>query len=141
MLSGQRVVYRGPMQAELEPFEVDETGLGPTEVVVRTEVTLISPGTELANLQGKLGMHSDAPGDRGALLRSDGAAAVVDGRARPPAPAGRRGDRLGPGARERDRPGAGRRRDRDDRRALGRRREQRSLEPADAAGLLPVPEA
>jgi 2-desacetyl-2-hydroxyethyl bacteriochlorophyllide A dehydrogenase len=61
MIAGQRVVFRAPGQAELEPFEVDETGLGPTEVVVRTEVTLISPGTELANLHGRLGMHSDAP--------------------------------------------------------------------------------
>ena len=61
MIAGQRVVFRAPGQAALEPFEVDETALGPTEVVVRTEVSLISPGTELANLQGKLGMHSDAP--------------------------------------------------------------------------------
>jgi 2-desacetyl-2-hydroxyethyl bacteriochlorophyllide A dehydrogenase len=61
MLSGQRVVFRGPMRAELERFEVDDGGLGPTELIVRTEVTLISPGTELANLQGKLGMHTDAP--------------------------------------------------------------------------------
>jgi len=49
------------MIAELEPFELDESELGPTEVVVRTRVTLISPGTELANLQGRLGMHSNEP--------------------------------------------------------------------------------
>jgi 2-desacetyl-2-hydroxyethyl bacteriochlorophyllide A dehydrogenase len=61
MIAGQRVVFRAPGQAVLEPVEVDESGLGPTEVVVRTEVSLISPGTELANLHGKLGMHSDAP--------------------------------------------------------------------------------
>jgi hypothetical protein len=60
-LTGQRVVFRRPGVAELEPIEVDEGRLGPTEVVVRTEVTLISPGTEVANLHDRLGMHSDAP--------------------------------------------------------------------------------
>lgn len=57
-----RVVFRAPMAVELEPFDLDKRELGPTEVIVRTRVTLISPGTELANLQGKLGMHSDDPG-------------------------------------------------------------------------------
>jgi 2-desacetyl-2-hydroxyethyl bacteriochlorophyllide A dehydrogenase len=61
MIAGERVVFSAPGQAVLEPVEVDDAGLGPTEVIVRTEVSLISPGTELANLQGKLGMHSDAP--------------------------------------------------------------------------------
>src|SRR5262245_12208579 len=61
MIAGRRVVFRAPGQAALEPFEVDDRDLGPTEVVVETEVSLISPGTELANLQGRLGMHSDAP--------------------------------------------------------------------------------
>lgn len=60
-MTEHRVVYRMPMVAALEPFELDQRDLGPTEVVVRTRVTLISPGTELANLQGKLGMHSDEP--------------------------------------------------------------------------------
>jgi 2-desacetyl-2-hydroxyethyl bacteriochlorophyllide A dehydrogenase len=60
-LDGKKVVFRTPGVAELEPIEVDEGSLGPTEVVVRTEVTLISPGTELANLHDRLGMHSDAP--------------------------------------------------------------------------------
>lgn len=49
------------MVTELEPIEIAENDLGPTEAVIRTHVTLISPGTELANLQGKLGMHSDEP--------------------------------------------------------------------------------
>lgn len=49
------------MRAVVEPFELEEHDLGPTEVLVRTRVTLISPGTELANLQGQLAMHSDAP--------------------------------------------------------------------------------
>jgi 2-desacetyl-2-hydroxyethyl bacteriochlorophyllide A dehydrogenase len=60
-LQGERVVFQAPMQAVLEPVEVDHAGLGPTEVIVRTRVTLISPGTELANLQGKLHMYTDAP--------------------------------------------------------------------------------
>jgi len=60
-LIGKRLVFRAPMVTELEPIEVSESDLGPTEVVVRTRVTLISPGTELANLQGKLGMHTDEP--------------------------------------------------------------------------------
>ena len=49
------------MRAALEPIEVDADNLGPTEVVIRTRVTLISPGTELANWQGKLHMGNDAP--------------------------------------------------------------------------------
>jgi 2-desacetyl-2-hydroxyethyl bacteriochlorophyllide A dehydrogenase len=49
------------MQAEIQPIEVDDQHLGPTEVVIRTHVTVISPGTELANLQGKLHMNTDAP--------------------------------------------------------------------------------
>lgn len=61
MMIARRVVFRAPMAAELESFEVDENNLSPSEVVVRTSATLISPGTELANLQGKLGMHSDEP--------------------------------------------------------------------------------
>jgi 2-desacetyl-2-hydroxyethyl bacteriochlorophyllide A dehydrogenase len=60
-LTAQRVVFQAPMQAELQSYEVDDTNLGPTEAIVRTRVTLISPGTELANLQGKLHMNTDAP--------------------------------------------------------------------------------
>jgi 2-desacetyl-2-hydroxyethyl bacteriochlorophyllide A dehydrogenase len=60
-LRGERVVVQAPMQAALEPIEVATDHLGPTEVVIRTRVTLISPGTELANWQGKLHMNTDAP--------------------------------------------------------------------------------
>src|SRR5262249_23219063 len=49
------------MQAEIERIEIDDRDLGPTEVIIRTHVTVISPGTELANLQGKLHMNTDAP--------------------------------------------------------------------------------
>jgi 2-desacetyl-2-hydroxyethyl bacteriochlorophyllide A dehydrogenase len=60
-LPGERIAYQAPMQAVLEQIEVDTDGLGPTEVVIRTRVTLISPGTELANWQGKLHMGNDQP--------------------------------------------------------------------------------
>src|SRR3954451_4042782 len=60
-LRGERVIFTGPMQAELQPIEIPDGDLGPTEVIIRTRVTLISPGTELANLQGKLHMNTDAP--------------------------------------------------------------------------------
>src|SRR5579884_3070645 len=61
MPAAQRVVFRAPNQAVLEPFELDDAGLGPTEVVVRTRVTLISPGTELANLHDRLSVNTDSP--------------------------------------------------------------------------------
>jgi len=60
-ITGKRIFFRSPGVAELEPVEVDHTNLGPTELVTRTEVTLISPGTELANLHNRLGMHADTP--------------------------------------------------------------------------------
>lgn len=49
-MKGKRVVFRACDQVELEPFEVGVPG--PGEVLVRTEVTLISPGTEGASLIG-----------------------------------------------------------------------------------------
>jgi 2-desacetyl-2-hydroxyethyl bacteriochlorophyllide A dehydrogenase len=60
-LRAERVVNQAPMQAALESIEVDESNLGPTEVLIRTLVTVISPGTELANWQGKLHMNTDQP--------------------------------------------------------------------------------
>ena len=56
-LPGERVVVLAPMQAALEPIEVSTDDLGPTEVVIRTRVTLISPGTERANWHGKQDEH------------------------------------------------------------------------------------
>ncbi|MGN6812034.1 MAG: zinc-dependent alcohol dehydrogenase [Thermomicrobiales bacterium] len=53
MLEGKRVVFPAPGKVELETFSLDEHALGPTEAVVRTQVTVISPGTELARLSGK----------------------------------------------------------------------------------------
>jgi 2-desacetyl-2-hydroxyethyl bacteriochlorophyllide A dehydrogenase len=60
-LTAERVIFAAPMQAEIEQIEIDDSNLGPTEVIIRTHVTVISPGTELANLQGRLHMYTDAP--------------------------------------------------------------------------------
>ena len=54
-------MFPKPMSARVEAFEIEETTMGPTQVVVRTHVTLISPGTELATFRGLLGMQDDAP--------------------------------------------------------------------------------
>jgi 2-desacetyl-2-hydroxyethyl bacteriochlorophyllide A dehydrogenase len=60
-LNAERIVFPEPMVVEVEQFDVDADNLGPYEVVVRTHTTLISPGTELARLQGKLMFDSDVP--------------------------------------------------------------------------------
>lgn len=49
---------REAFHVELEPFELDETALQPDELLVRSLVTAISPGTELASFTG-LAMQSD----------------------------------------------------------------------------------
>lgn len=49
-MQSKRVVFRTQDKVGIEPFEVGAPG--PGEVLVRTEVTLISPGTEGANLMG-----------------------------------------------------------------------------------------
>lgn len=56
-----RVVFPEANVVELETADVDVTSLGDYDVVVRTHRTLISPGTELARLQGKLMFDSDVP--------------------------------------------------------------------------------
>ena len=59
MIDGRRVVVRAPEEAGLEACEVKMDGLGPNEVVVRTHVTLISPGTELARWQARSGFRDN----------------------------------------------------------------------------------
>src|SRR4051794_33954616 len=49
------------MTVEIERYAVKTGDLGPHELIVRTHTTLISPGTELARLQGKLMFDSDVP--------------------------------------------------------------------------------
>ena len=60
-MENTRVVFSAPNVVELEDFELDQSEPGPHEVVVRTHRTLISPGTELARLQGKLMFDTDEP--------------------------------------------------------------------------------
>jgi 2-desacetyl-2-hydroxyethyl bacteriochlorophyllide A dehydrogenase len=50
-MNGRRIVWPGPRQITLEHFEVPVPG--PGEVLVATEHSVISPGTELSFLQGK----------------------------------------------------------------------------------------
>ncbi len=57
----QHVVFVAPNVVELEREPVSVDNLGPTEVVIRTHVTIISPGTELANLADRMAMHTDQP--------------------------------------------------------------------------------
>lgn len=57
----RRVIFPEPNVVLLETVEVPDDDLSPFEVVVRTHRTLISPGTELARLQGKLMFDSDVP--------------------------------------------------------------------------------
>jgi 2-desacetyl-2-hydroxyethyl bacteriochlorophyllide A dehydrogenase len=63
LVQGKRIVFQGPGQVAVEPFTISETDLGPYEVIVRTRKTLISPGTELARLHGKLAFEDDTPPD------------------------------------------------------------------------------
>ncbi len=56
-----RVVFRSPLVVELESFTLDGSPIEAHEILVRTQTTLISPGTELALLQGKLAFEGDAP--------------------------------------------------------------------------------
>ena len=51
-MRGKRIVFSGPNTARLEDFEIDEDNLAEDEVLIETERTLISTGTELANFTG-----------------------------------------------------------------------------------------
>jgi 2-desacetyl-2-hydroxyethyl bacteriochlorophyllide A dehydrogenase len=52
-MKGKRVLIPGQNQAILEDYEVDETSVAEDEIVVDTECTFISTGTELANYTGR----------------------------------------------------------------------------------------
>jgi len=56
-----RVIFPEANVVRLETVEVRDDDLGPFEIVTRTHCTLISPGTELARLQGKLMFDSEIP--------------------------------------------------------------------------------
>ena len=49
----KQVVVTGQHQVELQNTELDENKLGPNEILIETEYTYISTGTELANYSGK----------------------------------------------------------------------------------------
>ena len=49
----RRVVVTGQNQVELQSAEISETNLGPNELLIETEYTFISTGTEMANYTGK----------------------------------------------------------------------------------------
>ena len=52
MFSGPGLVFVGERDCKVEEVEVDESSLGPGEVVVDLEVSVISAGTEVANFTG-----------------------------------------------------------------------------------------
>ena len=49
----KQVVITGQNQVELQTAEIDEGSLGPNEILIETEYSFISTGTELANYTGK----------------------------------------------------------------------------------------
>ena len=49
----KQVVVTGRNQVELQTKEIDEGNLGPNEILIETECSFISTGTELANYTGK----------------------------------------------------------------------------------------
>ena len=49
----KQVVVTGQNEVELQPLELDSKQLGPDELLIETECTFISAGTELANYTGK----------------------------------------------------------------------------------------
>ena len=49
----KHVVVTGQNQVELQTAEIDEGNLGPNEILIDTECSFISTGTELANYTGK----------------------------------------------------------------------------------------
>ena len=49
----KQVVVTGQNQVELQQGEIDDQNLGPQEILIETEATFISAGTELANYTGR----------------------------------------------------------------------------------------
>jgi len=49
----KQVVVTAQNQVELQALELDDGNLGPDDLVIETEYTFVSPGTELANYTGK----------------------------------------------------------------------------------------
>ncbi len=60
-MESRRLVFQSPLNVAIERFALDRSPVGAHEVIIESSVTLISPGTELALLQGKLAFESDVP--------------------------------------------------------------------------------
>ncbi len=58
--AGRRIAFTGPGVMAWESFTITDDDLAPTELVVRSRTTVISPGTELAWLAGKTLDFADA---------------------------------------------------------------------------------
>lgn len=58
-MDGARVVIHAPLSVGIEPFTLDDRPLASTEAIIRTRLTLISPGTELARFQGQFAFEDD----------------------------------------------------------------------------------
>jgi len=52
-MQAKQIVFPRPNEVELQSFEFDLAATKPTDVVIRTHYSLISPGTELACLSGR----------------------------------------------------------------------------------------
>ncbi|MGN6484143.1 MAG: alcohol dehydrogenase catalytic domain-containing protein, partial [Thermomicrobiales bacterium] len=53
-ITARQIVFLNPGNASLEPLALPDDQLAPTEIVVRTVASLVSPGTEGASYQGLL---------------------------------------------------------------------------------------
>ena len=59
-MKNKTIVFVAPGKAELQEHDLDET-LAPDQVLLKTECTLISPGTEFASLSGNTNRGSKSP--------------------------------------------------------------------------------
>ena len=75
VISGRRLVFPEKCRCVLEPFTLDAAALEPDQVLLRTELSLISTGTELANYSA-LDPGVDRPGSWNAYPWHPGYAAV-----------------------------------------------------------------
>lgn len=69
-MRGTGVVFTSPLHADLEHFELDPKSLAPREVLVESEISLVSPGTESSYFTGVMthapSIYTDVPPFAGA---------------------------------------------------------------------------
>jgi threonine dehydrogenase-like Zn-dependent dehydrogenase len=87
MLNGPGLVFVGERDCKVEEVQVDETSLGPGEVLVDLEVSVISAGTEVANFTG-LDPRTRVPGSWNEYPHRPGYGAVGEVVALGPLPPG-----------------------------------------------------